>query len=112
MARSRRDPGDACWQMLFRAFQPQTTGQIKKVTSSERTRISYLTALTGATYVVLPKENHMQFTEAATLDRKSGEAEGSRPCRVSAIGAAPGVQQASGSCCDIPISSHVSFIAQ
>jgi hypothetical protein len=29
------------------------------------------------TYVVLPKENHMQLTEAATLDRKSGEAEGS-----------------------------------
>jgi hypothetical protein len=29
------------------------------------------------TYVVLPKENHMQLTEAATLDRKSGGAEGS-----------------------------------
>jgi hypothetical protein len=27
--------------------------------------------------VVLPKENHMQSTEAATLDRKSGVAEGS-----------------------------------
>jgi hypothetical protein len=37
---------------------------------------SYLTALTRATYVVLPKENHIQLTEAATLDRKSG---GSRP---------------------------------
>jgi hypothetical protein len=72
-----KDPGDACWQMLFRAFQPQTTGQIKKVTSSERTLISYFTALSSATYVVLPKENHMQLTEAATLDRKSGEAEGS-----------------------------------
>jgi hypothetical protein len=43
----------------------------------ERTRISYLTALTSATYVVLPKENHTQSTEAATLDRKSGGAEGS-----------------------------------
>jgi hypothetical protein len=43
----------------------------------ERTRISYFTTLTGATYVVLPKENHMQLTEAATLHRKSGEAEGS-----------------------------------
>jgi hypothetical protein len=43
----------------------------------ERSRISYLTALTGATYVVLPKENHIQLTEATTLDRKSGEAEGS-----------------------------------
>src|ERR1700722_6251846 len=31
-----KDPGDACWQMLFRAFQPQTTGQIKKATSSDR----------------------------------------------------------------------------
>jgi hypothetical protein len=29
------------------------------------------------TYVVLPKENHMHSTEAATLDRKSGGAEGS-----------------------------------
>src|SRR6202040_3745185 len=85
MARSRRacpehsrgNPGDACWQMLFRAFQPQTTGQIKKVTSFERTRISSFTTLTRATYVVLPKENHMHLTEAATLDRKSGEAEGS-----------------------------------
>jgi hypothetical protein len=27
--------------------------------------------------VVLLKENHMQFTEATTLDRKSGGAEGS-----------------------------------
>jgi hypothetical protein len=43
----------------------------------ERTRISYFAALTGATYVVLLKENHMQLFEAATLDRKSGEAEGS-----------------------------------
>jgi hypothetical protein len=30
-----------------------------------------------ATYVVLPKENHKQPIEAATLDRKSGKAEGS-----------------------------------
>jgi hypothetical protein len=31
----------------------------------------------ATTYVVLPKENHMQSTEVATLDMKSGEAEGS-----------------------------------
>ena len=31
----------------------------------------------ATTYVVLSKENHTQLTEAATLDRKSGEAEGS-----------------------------------
>jgi hypothetical protein len=43
----------------------------------ERTRISYLAALTATSYVVLLKENHMQLTEAAALDRKSGEAEGS-----------------------------------
>jgi hypothetical protein len=45
--------------------------------SSRAYRISYFAALTGATYVVLLKENHMQLFEAATLDRKSGEAEGS-----------------------------------
>ena len=28
--RSRGNPGDACWQMLFPAFQPQTTNQINK----------------------------------------------------------------------------------
>jgi hypothetical protein len=32
---------------------------------------------TVTTYVVLPQENHMQLTEAATVDRKSGEASGS-----------------------------------
>src|SRR5277367_536270 len=31
----------------------------------------------ATTYVVLFKENHMQLTEAATLHRKSGGAEGS-----------------------------------
>jgi hypothetical protein len=61
--------------MLLGAFRPQTTTEDKKVTTSERTRISYFTALTGATYVVLPKENHMQLTEATTLDRKSGVAD-------------------------------------
>src|SRR5450631_4087787 len=49
----------------------------------ERTRISYLTALTGATYVVLPKENHMQLAEATSPDRKSGGAEGSAVPRTS-----------------------------
>jgi hypothetical protein len=33
--------------------------------------------LPATAYVVLPKENHMQLIEAATLDRKSGGAEGS-----------------------------------
>ena len=31
----------------------------------------------STTYVVLLEENHMQLTEGATLDRKSGVAEGS-----------------------------------
>jgi hypothetical protein len=69
-----KDPGDACWQMLLGPFRPQTTTEDKKVTNSERTWISYFTALSKAAHVVLPKENHMQLTEAATLDRKSGEA--------------------------------------
>jgi hypothetical protein len=47
----------------------------------ERTRISCFTALNSTTYVVLPKENHMQLTEAATLDWKSGGAEGSAVLR-------------------------------
>ena len=46
-----------------------------------RTRISYFTALTSTTYVVLSKVNHMQLTEAAILDRKSGVAEGSAVLR-------------------------------
>jgi hypothetical protein len=35
----------------------------------------------ATTDVVLSKENHTQLTEAATLDRKSGEAEGSAVLR-------------------------------
>src|SRR5579863_4779559 len=34
--RSRRNPGDACWQMLFGAFRPQTTREIEKITHSDR----------------------------------------------------------------------------
>jgi hypothetical protein len=45
--RSRRNPGDACWQMLFGAFRPQTIRKTKKVTTSGGTRISYFTAHTG-----------------------------------------------------------------
>jgi hypothetical protein len=37
----------------------------------ERTRISYFTALTSATFVVLPTENHMQLTEAIEAFFKS-----------------------------------------
>jgi hypothetical protein len=37
----------------------------------------------AATYVVLSKENRMQPTEAATIDRKFGEAEGSAFLRIS-----------------------------
>jgi hypothetical protein len=38
----------------------------------------------ATTYVVLRKENHTQLTEGVTLDRKSGEAEGSAVPRTSA----------------------------
>ena len=46
-----------------------------------------LNMLGTPTYVVLPKENHMQLTEAATLDRKSGGAE--RICGAPLVGPAP-----------------------
>src|ERR1700692_2140879 len=59
------------WQRSFPFQQPSP------FCHPERSRISYFAALAGATYVVLLKENHMQLFEAATLDRKSGEAEGS-----------------------------------
>src|SRR5882757_7071502 len=36
--RSRRNPGDACWQILLGAFRPQPTAEDKKVTNSERSR--------------------------------------------------------------------------
>jgi hypothetical protein len=29
-----KDHGDACWQVLFGAFRPQATREIKKVTAS------------------------------------------------------------------------------
>jgi hypothetical protein len=60
------------WQRSFPYQRPSP------VCHPERTRISYFAALTGATYVVLLKENHIQLFEAATLDRKSGEADLSR----------------------------------
>jgi hypothetical protein len=65
------------------SFPAANYNEDKKVTDSERSRISYLAALTGATYVVLPKENHMQLAEATTLDRKSGGAEGPAVLRTS-----------------------------
>ena len=56
------------------SFPATNSGQDQKtVTSSERTRISYFTALTGAAYVVLRKENHMQLTEAATSTGNPGK---------------------------------------
>jgi hypothetical protein len=30
-----KDPGVACWQMLLRAFRPQTTPEDKKVTTAQ-----------------------------------------------------------------------------
>ena len=64
--------------MHLGAFRPQTTTEDKKSQTPGVTRISYLTALTGAPYVVLPKENHKQLAEATSLDRKSGGADLSR----------------------------------
>ena len=30
-----KDPGDACWQILLKAFRPQSSIELKKVTASE-----------------------------------------------------------------------------
>jgi hypothetical protein len=35
-----KDPGDACRQMLFQAFQPQASIELEKVTISKRTKLS------------------------------------------------------------------------
>src|ERR1700693_6129818 len=74
----------APWQTVLSFQQPSP------FCHPERTRISYITALTAATHVVLPKENHTQPTEAATLNRKSGGAEGSAVPRASPGNAIPG----------------------
>ncbi len=71
-----KDPGDACWQMLLGAFRPQTTTEDKKSQTPSVPGFPTSPLSPATTYVVLPKETHMQLTEAATLDRKSGEAEG------------------------------------
>ncbi len=67
--------GRCSWELSGRKLQRKIKSHKLR---PERTRISYFTSLTSVTYVVLPKENHMQLTEAATLDRKSGEADLSR----------------------------------
>ena len=36
LRRKVEGPGDVCWQMLFGAFRPQTTREIKKDTASDR----------------------------------------------------------------------------
>jgi len=63
-------------RMLCRAFRPPKLQKIEKVTTSERTRISYFTALPAATYAALRKESRMKSTEVTVFDRKSGGAEG------------------------------------
>jgi hypothetical protein len=50
-----KDPGDACWQMLLRAFRPQTTTEDKKVTNSDPSRPPSLVIPTGANPNFLPR---------------------------------------------------------
>ena len=59
--------------MLIGRCSSQISGhrKLKKVTASERTRISYFTAPSAATYTALSKESRMKSTEATVLDRKS-----------------------------------------
>jgi hypothetical protein len=39
--RSRRNPGDASWQMLLGAFRPQTTTEDKKFTNSDQSEAEW-----------------------------------------------------------------------
>jgi hypothetical protein len=68
--------------MLFPLTTALSLQQPSPICHPERTRVSYFTALTSTAYVVLPKENRTQLTEAATLDRQTGEAEGSAVLRI------------------------------
>jgi len=74
-----KDPGDACWQMLLGAFRPQPTTEDKQSQPPSVPRFPTSPYSTATTYVVLRKENRMQLIEAASLDRKSGVADLSRP---------------------------------
>src|SRR5882757_6422368 len=55
-----KDPGDACWQMLFGAFRPRTIRRVKK--SQAPSEPGFPASLPSATTtdVVLSKENHTQ----------------------------------------------------
>jgi hypothetical protein len=63
--RSRGNPGDACWPLRFEAFQPQTTGEIKKVTSSERSR-----AICGFTFLL--RQQRVKLSSLPTSANQTG----------------------------------------
>ena len=69
--RPNRPNNPVLWQRSF-PFHNPVLFVIPSVPGFPTSQLSLAT-----TYVVLLKENHMQLTEAATFDRKSGEAEGS-----------------------------------
>jgi hypothetical protein len=54
---------------------PQERAALNLSSRPERTRISYLAALTTTTYTALHKESRMNFINATELNRKSGGAE-------------------------------------
>jgi len=71
-----KDPGDACWQMLFQAFQPRTTSQIKKVTSSDRSEPGNPGERSGGTCGSLDRrptqpEAHLLFIKSVALFSQS-----------------------------------------
>jgi hypothetical protein len=61
--------------MLLGAFRPQTTTEDKKVTDSERTRISCHAALDKAACAPFSKERRMMFVSATNFYWKSGVAQ-------------------------------------
>ena len=59
----------------------KTYKEIKKVTASERTRISCHAALDRTACAPFSKERRMKIAKATKFDRKSGAAEGSAVLR-------------------------------
>jgi hypothetical protein len=74
--RSRGNPGDAYWQMFFEVFQPQTTNQINKVTSSDRSVPGFPATQhwTGPRVRLSVRERRMKCDNATKFHRKSGVA--------------------------------------
>ena len=72
--------GAAASRFAYDSFNPTSRFQLEAPpytlsSRPERTRISYIAALTVATYAAFSKESRMRFANATNLNRKSGVAQ-------------------------------------